>query len=154
LAFIIRLAGLLLKTSVALLIACLFLLVASQVIDRHLMPIWHADSAEEYVKVGIVWLTFIGLAVALADGETVRVEALRNVLPATLRRAIDILFDLAVLAVIGATLWHGWRVFQVGQYQTILGTGFSLAVPVAGLLLGFAACALVVAGRIVRTARG
>ena len=62
------------------------MLVASQVIDRHIVRLWHADSPEEYVKVGIVWLTFIGLAAALADGETVRVEVLRNALPPGGRR--------------------------------------------------------------------
>jgi TRAP-type C4-dicarboxylate transport system permease small subunit len=146
-----RAAGLLLKASVGLLILCLFVLVASQVIDRHLLRIWHADSAEEYIKVGIVWLTFIGLAAALADGETVRVEMVRNALPQRGRRFLDIGFDLAVLAVLLVTLWHGWRVFEVGQYQTILGTDFTLAVPIAGLLLGFAACVVVVAHRVART---
>lgn len=152
-AFALRAAGLLLRASVGLLIFCLFALVASQVIDRHVVRIWHIDSAEEYVKVGIVWLTFIGLAAALADGETVRVEALRNALPPGFRRALDILFDLAVLAVLLTTLWYGWRVFEVGQYQTILGTDFTLAVPIAGLLIGFAACVLVVAARMVRLVR-
>jgi TRAP-type C4-dicarboxylate transport system permease small subunit len=150
---LIRLAGLLLRGSVGLLIACLFALVVTQVVDRHFARIWHADSPEEYVKVGIVWLTFIGLAAALADGETVRVEALRNALPPALRRLLDALFDLAVMAVLCVTLWYGWRVFQVGQYQSILGTEFSLAVPVAGLLLGFAACVLVVSARVVRAFR-
>lgn len=149
----IRFSRRLLQVSVGLLIACLFLLVASQVVDRHLVRIWFADSPEEYVKVGIVWLTFIGLAAALADGETVRVEIVRNALKPALRRIVDILFDLMVLAVIGVTLWHGWRVFQVGHYQQILGTGFTLAVPVAGLMLGFAACALVLAHRVLRLMR-
>jgi TRAP-type C4-dicarboxylate transport system permease small subunit len=151
---VLRLARGLLHASVGLLIASLLLLVASQILDRHVAQIWHADSPEEYIKVGIVWLTFIGLAAALADGETVRVEMLRNALPAPARRALDALFDLAVLAVIGVTLWYGWRVFQVGQMQDILGTVFSLAVPIAGLLLGFAACFLVVAARLARTVTG
>jgi TRAP-type transport system small permease protein len=150
---LIRLADATLKTSVGLLIFCLFALVASQVIDRHVVQLWRADSAEEYIKVGIVWLTFIGLAAAMADGETVRVEALRNALPPTFRRALDMLFDLAVLAVLLTTLWYGWRVFEVAQYQTILGTDFTLAVPIAGLLLGFAACVLVVAARVARLVR-
>jgi TRAP-type C4-dicarboxylate transport system permease small subunit len=149
----VRAAGLLLRISVGLLIFCLFALVASQVVDRHLVRLWHVDSAEEYVKVGIVWLTFIGLAAAMADGETVRVEALRNALPPAFRRVLDLVFDLAVLAVLVITLWYGWRVFEVGQYQTILGTDFTLAVPIAGLLLGFAACVLVVAARVVRLVR-
>ncbi len=127
--------------------------MASQVIDRHVVQLWHADSAEEYIKVGIVWLTFIGLAAALADGETVRVEMVRNALPERGRRVLDAAFDLAVLAVLLVTLWHGWRVFQVGQYQTILGTDFTLAVPIAGLLLGFAACVLVVGHRVRHTLR-
>jgi TRAP-type C4-dicarboxylate transport system permease small subunit len=154
LSLVLRAAALLLKLSVGLLLFALLALVASQIVDRHLVQIWRADSPEEYIKVGIVWLAFIGLAAALADGETVRVEMLRAALPPMARRLLDALFDLAVLAVIAVTLWHGWRVFQVGQFQDILGTVFSLAVPVAGLLLGFAACALVILARLVRAARG
>lgn len=150
---ILRAAVLLLRVSVGLLILCLFLLVASQVVDRHVVRMWFADSPEEYIKVGIVWLAFIGLAAAMADGETVRVEALRNALPPRARKILDVLFDCAVLAVLLVTLWHGWRVFGVAQYQDIPGSTFTLAVPIAGLLLGFAACVVVVMHRVVRTVR-
>jgi TRAP-type C4-dicarboxylate transport system permease small subunit len=58
--------------TIALLVGGLLLVVVSQVIDRHFIDLWR-DSPEEYVKIGMVWITVIGFELDMLQGSEIRV---------------------------------------------------------------------------------
>ena len=134
---------------IALTVFALFAIVASQVIDRNVLPIWR-HSPEEYVKVGLVWLCFVGFARVYAAGETIRIEFLHNALSARARRMLDTAFDLLAIVVLTVIVMKGVIFLRIANMQMILGTDMTLAVPGLGLLLG---TILMLAAALVRIVR-
>ena len=135
--------------SLVLIVAGLLVVVASQIVDRHLVDLW-TGSPEEYVKIGLIWLTFIGFALAMKNGTEIRVDLADHTLPAHVRRLLYGAFDLLLLGVIGLVCWKSWQSVEVGASQVILGTDFSVAVPTWGMLTGVVLMFFVVATRLVR----
>jgi TRAP-type C4-dicarboxylate transport system permease small subunit len=135
--------------AVALIVGGLLVVVASQVIDRHFIDLWR-DSPEEYVKIGLIWLTFIGFALAMKSGTEIRVDLIDHFVPAKVRAVLYGAFDLVLLALIGIVIWKSWQVLVVSRDQVILGTDFSVAWPVAGMLGGLVLMFIVVVVRLVR----
>ena len=134
------------------LLAAMVLIVLSQFVDRYLFPVWGGLPADEYAKVALVWLTFIGFGLALRAGTEVRVDLVDHHLPPRLRHAIGAFFDLLMLAMLGVILWKSVALYRVGTLQTILGTDLTVAVPVLGMILGCLLIALALLARVLRRA--
>jgi TRAP-type C4-dicarboxylate transport system permease small subunit len=135
--------------AIALIVFGLLVVVTSQIIDRHFLDLW-SDSPEEYVKIGLVWLTFLGFALAMRHGTEIRVDIADHFLPLAVRHWIYGTFDVLLLVVIGVAAWKAWLSIAIGESQVILGTGFSVAVPTWGMFIGIALMFVVVAVRLVR----
>jgi TRAP-type C4-dicarboxylate transport system permease small subunit len=135
--------------AIALIVAGLLVVVASQIVDRHFVDLWTA-SPEEYVKIGLVWLTFLGFALAMRQGTEIRVDLVDHFLPLSVRHWIYGLFDVVLLMVIGVVVWKSWQSIGVAESQVILGTDFSVAVPTWGMFVGVLLMWIVVAVRLVR----
>lgn len=120
-------------TLIALLVAGLVIIVASQLVDRHLVTLPMA-APDQYARVMIVWLTFIGFAVAVKNGINIRVDIIDARLPAAFARALEHVFDLAMLAITAIAAWHAWPLLVLGADQERLGTMLSEAWPTAALL--------------------
>jgi TRAP-type C4-dicarboxylate transport system permease small subunit len=133
----------------ALIVGGLLVVVASQIVDRHLVDL-RTDSPEEYVKIGLIWLTFIGFALAMREGTEIRVDLADHYLPLKVRHWIYGSFDVLLLVVIGLVVWKSWQSIGIGQMQVILGTSFSVAVPTWGMFIGVALMFVVVAVRLIR----
>lgn len=134
---------------IALTVFGLFALVASQSFDRNVLPLWR-HSPEEYVKVGLVWLCFLGFARVYAAGETIRIEFLHAAVSPRARRVLDTAFDLLAVAVLSVIVLKGMVFLRVASMQTILGTDMTLAVPGLGLVIG---AVLMLAAAVVRIVR-
>lgn len=137
---------------ITVVLAAMVVIVLSQFVDRYFTPVWGGVPADEYVKVGLVWLTFIGFGLAMRAGVEVRVELVDKYLPEHVRRIAYIFFDGLLLLMLGVILWKSIRLYQVGTLQTILGTDTTVAVPVLGMLFGFALMALALLARVLRRA--
>ncbi len=137
---------------VALVVLALLLLVSSQTLDRYI-TVWH-DSPEEYVKIGLTWLCFLGFALALKDGTEIRVDLADRFLPATARRWIYGVFDVALLALIGVVVVKSWTVFLISGDQLITGTDLTAAWPAGAMFIAFVLMFFVIAWRLVRRIRG
>jgi TRAP-type C4-dicarboxylate transport system permease small subunit len=137
---------------VALTVLGLLLLVSSQTLDRY-VTVWH-DSPEEYVKIGLTWLCFLGFALALKDGTEIRVDLADRFLPATARRWIYGVFDVALLALIGVVVVKSWTVFLISGDQLITGTDLTAAWPAGAMLIAFVLMFFVIAWRLIRRVRG
>ncbi len=136
------------RLAIVAILAGLVLVVASQVVDRHAHPIWGGIPAEEYVKVGLVWLTFLGFAWALRGGVSVRIDLIDTALPARHRRVLHAGFDVVLLVLLGSVLYKGARLYAISTGQLILGTDMTVAVPVLGMLVGLALAALAIVERL------
>jgi TRAP-type C4-dicarboxylate transport system permease small subunit len=142
------------RTAVVLLVTAMLLLVASQFVDRYVHPIWRGFPADEYVKVALIWLTFIGFGLAMRAGTEIRVDFVDHRVAARARAWMYGFFDLLLLAMLGLVLWKSVRLYDVSTLQTILGTEMTVSVPVLGLMLGCALMLLAVLTRFLRRAFG
>ena len=135
---------------VVAMMAAMLALVVFQFIDRHIAAVAGGFAADEYVKVALIWVCVVGYGLAMRAGTEIRVDIVDQHLPPRLRRVLFAAVDLLLLALLTVVLVKGWRLFEVAQMQTILGTDMTVAVPVAGMLAG---CALMFLAVLLRLAR-
>jgi TRAP-type C4-dicarboxylate transport system permease small subunit len=154
---VLRLAMLVIERAAALVIGVLLIvmvaIVLSQFFDRYFTPIWAGVPADEYVKVGLVWLTFIGFGLAMRAGVEIRVDFVDQHVPARVRNAVYGVIDLVLLGMIGLILWKSVQLYRVGTLQTILGTEMTLALPVVGMMVGCALMFVAILARMLGRAR-
>ena len=70
---------------IAALMLCLVVVVASQLVDRHVITLPMA-APDQYARVMLVWITFIGFALAVKNGLNIRVDLIDQRLPVVVRR--------------------------------------------------------------------
>ncbi len=144
----LRLVERALEWLIASLVAALLVIVASTFIDRHFVTLPMA-APDAYARVILVWLTFIGFALAVKGGLNIRVDLIDSRLPATARRVLDYVFDLMMLGLTVILGVNGWRLVVIGQDQERLGTMMSEAWPSGAL---FVSCILLVLVLVLRIA--
>jgi TRAP-type C4-dicarboxylate transport system permease small subunit len=151
-SFVNRLLNAVWSGAVALTVLGLLVVVFSQTVDRF-VSLW-TDSPEEYVKIGLAWLCFLGFALALKEGTEIRVDLADRFLPAAARRWIYGAFDLALLILMGILVVKSWKVFLISGDQLITGTDLTAAWPAGAVLIAFVLMFFVIAWRLVRRVRG
>jgi len=144
----LRLVERALEWLVAALVATLLIIVASTFIDRHFITLPMA-APDAYARVILVWLTCIGFALAVKGGLNIRVDLIDARLPAKVRRVLDYIFDVVMLALTVILGVNGWRLVVIGQDQERLGTMMSEAWPSAAL---FVSCIVLVLFLVLRIA--
>ena len=144
----LRLVERALEWLIAALVAALLVIVASTFIDRHFVTLPMA-APDAYARVILVWLTFIGFALAVKGGLNIRVDLIDSRLPAKARRIFDYVFDLVMLGLTVILGVNGWRLVVIGQDQERLGTMMSEAWPSGAL---FVSCILLVLFLVLRIA--
>ena len=137
----LRLVERVLEWLVAALVAALLVIVASTFVDRHFVTLPMA-APDAYARVILVWLTFIGFALAVKGGLNIRVDLIDARLPAKARRALDYVFDVVMLGLTVMLGMNGWRVVVIGKDQERLGTMMSEAWPSAALVVSCIVLAL------------
>lgn len=140
--------------AVGALLVAMLLLVVSQFVDRYVHPIWRGFPADEYVKVALIWMTFLGFGLAVRAGVEIRVDFVDQRLPERARAWLNGFFDLLLLALLGVILWKSVRLYEVSTLQTILGTDMTVSVPVLGMALGCALMFVAVLARYLRRTFG
>ena len=133
---------------IAVLVMALVVIVASQFVDRHFVSLPMA-APDAYARVILVWLTFIGFALAVKGGLNIRVDLIDSHLPPRVRRLLEYLFDVLMLLLTLVIGFHGWRLIVIGRDQERLGTMLSEAWPSAAL---FVSCILLIFFLVLRIA--
>lgn len=133
---------------IAALVIGLVVIVASSLVDRHLVTL-PIPAPDQYARVLLVWLTFIGFAVAVKNGANIRVDLIDSHLPKAARGVLEVVFELAMMALAALIAWHGWRLVEIGRDQERLGTVLSEAWPAIAL---FVSCLLTIAFLVLRLA--
>jgi TRAP-type transport system small permease protein len=132
---------------VAVIVLFLVAVVVGQLVDRHAidLPI-HAP--DQFARVGIIWLTFLGFALAVHDGSSIRVDLIDHWLPERARQIMAIVSDVVMLAMSAWIAFKGWAVVEVGAGQYLLGTPFTAALPNTGLFIGAILTVVFIAARL------
>lgn len=144
----LRLVERALEWLVAALVGGLLVIVASTFIDRHFVTLPMA-APDAYARVMLVWLTFIGFALAVKGGLNIRVDLIDARLPAKTRLVLGYVFDVIMLVLTVILGVNGWRLVAIGKDQERLGTMMSEAWPSAAL---FVSCIILVLFLVLRIA--
>ncbi len=145
---VLRVLDLLLEWVVVVLMISLVAIVALQFVDRHFIDTGIA-APDQYARVALVWLTFIGFAVAVRAAVNIRVDLIDAHLPAKVRFVLEMAFDALLVVLLVVLVPGSWRLIVIGKDQELLGTVFSAAVPAAGVLISFVLMLLFVGTRLI-----
>lgn len=104
-----------------------------------------SDWSEVLARVALIWMVYLGVAVALRTGALVSVDLLYRLARGRWRRRLEFGITVAVLAFLGVAIWFGGMVAWRVRFQELAGLYVSiswayLAIPVGGL---FAAVAVI-----------
>lgn len=140
-----RLRGLVLRldhigTTIAAIIACLSLAVALfaglwQVVARFATEtpsVW----SEALVRTALIWMAFIGLAVAIRAGALVSIDIAHRLSRGALRATLEGLTLASILSMLGVMFWFGWSMAERVKFQEMAGLEVSMAWGYAAIPLG------------------
>ena len=127
-------------TGLAAIAACLALAVAVlaglwQVIARFATEtpsIW----SEALVRTALIWMAFLGLALALRAGALVSVDVAHRYSRGALKRAIEAAALACSLSLMGVMFWFGWIMAQRVQFQEMAGLEVSMSWGYAAIPVG------------------
>jgi TRAP-type C4-dicarboxylate transport system permease small subunit len=126
----------LLEWVIVALMVSLVVIVALQFVDRHFIDTGIA-APDQYARISLIWLTFIGFAVALRAAVNIRVDLIDAHLPRKVRHFLEMAFDALLIVLLIVMIPGTWRLIVIGRDQDLLGTIFSAAVPPIGALIAF-----------------
>ena len=106
-----------------------------QVVDRYILKS-SFGAYDQFARMGMVWLTFIGIAIGIRDRVNVRIELLNHLAPKRIRTAVALALDLVILCMAIVLVLVGVRLMDVGSFQTIMGTDLTYDAMYAALLVG------------------
>lgn len=124
-----------LKWYIVVLMGLMVFMTFIQVVARYVMKS-PFTSTEEYTRMVLVWLTFMGAAVALRRNRLTRIEVLEERLPARVRRFLAIFFDLVLMFLLLTIAIKGWEATMVTTSQVVAGTPLSYAWFVFSVVVG------------------
>ena len=128
------------STTVAALAASLALAVAVfsglwQVVARFATEtpsIW----SEALVRTALVWMAFLGVAVALRAGALVSIDVAHRYSTGALRRGLEAAALAASLSMLGIMFWFGWIMAERVQFQEMAGLEVSMTWGYAAIPIG------------------
>ena len=124
-----------LKWYIVLLMGLMVFMTFIQVFARYVLnsPF---TSTEEYTRMVLVWLTFMGAAVALRRKRLTRIEVLEEHLPGRVRSFLAVFFDLVLMFLLLIIAVKGWEATLVTTSQIVAGTPLSYAWFVFSVVVG------------------
>lgn len=128
------------STEIAAIVACIALSVAVaagawQVFSRFATAT-PSPWSEALVRVALIWMCYLGVAVALRAGALVSIDVAHRYTRGALRRTVEAVTLAFVLSFMGVMFWFGWAMTERVQFQTIAGLEFSMAYAYAAIPLG------------------
>lgn len=110
-------------------VACLVLAVACglfQVFARFVMKT-PSDWTEVLTRFALIWMVYVGAAVALRNGAMVSVDLMHRKLPAAWRKKLDVFIAATVLALLGVMIYFGLAIAWRIRFQNVAGLDISIA---------------------------
>lgn len=148
LAWLVKALAGLTRAGVVFALLTVLVFTVGQVVDRHFMKSGFS-AFDQYARLGLVWMTFLGIAIAFRERANIRIDLADYFLPPKLTRVKAVVLDLAVIGVAVMLVVVGWRLLEVGSFQMIMDTPFSYEQVYGALLLGMALLACFVLVRLI-----
>jgi len=133
--------------AVFLLMVAMTVLMFCQSVDRYLIGSGFS-AYDQLAKIGMVWLSFIGLPLVLLHRENISADLIRNVLSPRILSLRDLTFDIMIGIMAVMILWYGLPVMRIGAFQDIIGTPFTYWSIYLALNVSMALTALIAFARI------
>jgi TRAP-type C4-dicarboxylate transport system permease small subunit len=149
----LRLLDVVIEWAVIALMVSLVVIVSLQFVDRHFIDTGIA-APDQYARIALVWLTFIGFAIAVRAMVNIRVDLIDSHLPPKIRHVLELVFDALLIVLLVVLVPGSWRLIVIGKDQELLGTAFSAAVPAAGVFIACVVMLLYVGVRLVAGVMG
>lgn len=92
--------------------------------------------SEALVRTALIWMAYLGLAVAMRAGALVSVDLLRSLARGALRRAVEAAILAASLALLGVMFWFGWHMAERVRFQEMAGLEVSMSWGYAAIPIG------------------
>jgi TRAP-type transport system small permease protein len=141
LAAAVRVLNWIVRLALVLALAMVLVFTVGQVADRYFLKS-SFDAHDQFARIGLVWLTFLGIAVGIQHRTNVRIELLAHFASRVTRRNIAIVLDLVILVVSVFLVIVGGRLLEIGAFQAIMGTALNYDTMYGALLAGMALLAL------------
>jgi TRAP-type C4-dicarboxylate transport system permease small subunit len=130
---------------------CMLVSSALQVLVRYFvsddvdMP-W----TEEFARLAMIWAAFWGAAALQRRDDHIRMSAIYDLLPVSAQKAVRIMGDLVILAILVPIVWLGWETARSLDIMHSISLGFPLSifaypVPIGGVLMMFHTLVIMVA---------
>lgn len=129
-------------TGIATVVASLALAIAVaagawQVVARFAIntpSIW----SEALVRTALIWMAFVGIAVALRAGALVSIDVAHRYSRGAVRRSLEAASLAAVLSMLGVMFWFGWMMAERVKFQEMAGLEVSMSWGYASIPVGAA----------------
>jgi TRAP-type transport system small permease protein len=101
-------------------------------------PIW----AEELPRIIFLWVTYLAVALAVRQGQSLRITFLLEKMPPLARLLVELFMHAAILVMLAFLVWHNRPVIELNSQTRMLGTGWPDAVRYWPLSVGCVLIAL------------
>ncbi len=136
------------KIIVALSSLMILVFILGQVLDRHFLKGWF-NAYEQIAQMWLIWLAFVGMAMAFRERTNIVVDVIDMVLPARIVMVKAILLDVLALVLMYLLFIYGLQMVTFGGNRLVMGTPFTYALVYLGMVVGTALIALFLVVRIV-----
>lgn len=92
--------------------------------------------SEALVRTAVVWVAFIGVAVALRAGALVSIDVARRLTRGAVQRALEAASLAAILSMLGVMFWFGWMMAERVKFQEMAGLEISMSWGYAAIPIG------------------
>ena len=141
LAVAVRVLDGIVKAGIIVALGMVLVFTVGQVADRYFLKS-SFDAHDQFARIGLVWLTFLGIAVGIRNRINVRIELLGHLASLATRRRVAVVLDLVMLVVSVFLVIVGARLMEIGAFQAIMGTPLNYDTMYAALLTGMTLLAI------------
>ncbi len=92
--------------------------------------------SEALVRTALIWMAFLGVAVALRAGALVSIDIAHRYARGALRRALEAAALAASLSMLGVMFWFGWEMAVRVRFQEMAGLEVSMSWGYAAIPIG------------------
>ena len=92
--------------------------------------------SEALVRTALIWMAFLGVAVALRAGALVSIDVAHRYSSGAMRRALEAAALASALSILGIMFWFGWMMAERVKFQEMAGLEVSMSWGYAAIPIG------------------
>jgi TRAP-type C4-dicarboxylate transport system permease small subunit len=136
------------KAVIAIALLGVLIFTLGQVFDRYVLK-GSFNAYDQIARIALIWMTFIGAAMAFRDRTNIVVDLIDSYLPAKAVAVKAIALDALSLALVLLMFGYANRLLEVGAFQGVMGTPFTYREVYVALTIGSVLFILFLVARLV-----